>query len=136
MEEYLSVFPEDLSCGFDRPLTPEEAVFGCKGISALDLSRSSGLGGPKSAWVDVVTKTLRPELAAKVAERIRQLEAGEWELPAVASALKNELRPISKVVDGATRHFNPYPFDILIVQRMFLAPMACVFCALGPTTTG
>lgn len=59
-----------------------------------------------------------------------------WEIPLVKDALKDELRPISKVVDGATRHINPYPFPWIAVQRMFMAPIVVLFMALGPRVTG
>jgi hypothetical protein len=51
------------------------------------------------------------------------------------SALKNELRPLEKIVDGKTRHFNPYPFAQLIVQRMYVYPLLLTFLALGPERT-
>jgi hypothetical protein len=81
-------------------LTPAQAVFGCEGISPLDLGRASSLGGLKRDWVDVENKQLKPELLSMVERRIQMLRSGEWELPVVDSALKNELRPISKVVEG------------------------------------
>jgi len=58
-----------------------------------------------------------------------------WEAPDVVSALKNELRPLEKIVDGKTRHFNPYPFAQLIVQRMYVYPLLLTFLALGPERT-
>lgn len=98
-----------------EPLTAEEAIFGGRGVPPLDLSKSSGMGGLKSAWVNAETKTLNDDFAAMVAKRVASLESGEWELPVVTSALKNELRKVDKAMDGETRHFNPYPFDALVV---------------------
>jgi hypothetical protein len=45
-----------------------------------------------------------------------RLDNGEpWDLPVVHSALKNELREVSKVVEGKTRHFNPYHFAYFLL---------------------
>jgi len=138
-DEFLSAFPDDLRLSWVGPLTPEEAIFGSKekGVPAMDLNKSSGLGGMKHQWVDVETKTLKPEFRELIDRRLKLLEECDiWELPIVLSSLKNELRPISKIVEGETRHFNPYPFDALTVQRMYLYPILLVFLALGPEITG
>lgn len=65
--------------------------------------------------MDETTKTLKPELLAIIEERFAALVAGDWELPVVQSALKNELRTITKVLEAGTRHFNPYEFATLII---------------------
>jgi len=48
--EYLSKFPTKIWGALEGPLTPEEAVFGSKekGVPAMNLNKSSGMGGLKS----------------------------------------------------------------------------------------
>jgi len=63
-------------------------------------------------------------------------EGADWPVPLVRDALKDELRPVTKCVEGVTRHINPYPFAWLVAQRCFVAPFVVLFMALGHRVTG
>jgi len=85
-----------------------------------------GLKGKKKDYlplVDEIMRELTPELRAEVARMCAIYEKGEVCNVIFSSSLKDEPRPISKVIELDTRLFYPSPLIFLILCRMFLGPI-------------
>ena len=115
---------------FRQTLTVEEAVFGSdvsQFMDALPLDTSPGYpwlvatppGKGKKAWIDRDRQIIDPELREQIEKRLEKAKRGERDLTLWWDLLKDEKRPIEKVMLGKTRLFSCGPVDYTIVGRQY-----------------
>lgn len=117
------------------PLLCEVAVNGTMDdpfIRRINSSTAGGHGwpGPKSDYLviddgitDWVTRQPTPELKRAIEEIFESYERKEMSCPIFQASLKDEPRPIDKVISGKTRVFYGSPTHYLVAARMLLAPI-------------
>jgi len=113
------------------PITLLEAINGVEGdpfISRVNASTSAGFGlkGKKSDHLilqsDDVTRIPDKELLSQLVDIIRLYNNGEMAHPITKVALKDEVRELSKCLNGSTRPFYMTPTAFLLMCRAYLSP--------------
>lgn len=113
-----------------RPLTLHSAINGAPEdpfIRRITASTAAGFGfqGKKENYlplVDEITRSTTEDLAIRVEELLCSYNEEQCNGNVFGAKLKDEPRPMEKVVAGKTRLFFAQSLDALIVQRMFLCP--------------
>lgn len=116
-----------------RKLTYEEAVAGVVNDDYIrGIERSTSAGWPacldtkrgKTEWFGsdgeyTLDSPKSQELKSKIENDIRKMEDGGIVRYTFMNVLKDETRPIEKVMAGKTRVFSACPIDFLVVFRMY-----------------
>lgn len=125
------------------PLTSEVAINGVAHdpfIRRVNVSTAGGFGwkGNKEVHLpidetrdDWVTRIPTAELSISIDAIIAKYLAHEMVHPIYTAHLKDEPRPLEKILAGKTRLFYGSPVDFLIVSRMFLAPIYSLMTEFG-----
>jgi len=110
-----------------------DAMNGIEGLKGIDVSTSAGFPwcriahvSNKSPWVEEFLGddgkklyTLNDKMAEAVDKRIKAAEENIIVETYFVDTLKDETRPIEKVLEGKTRVFQVGPFDLTIVLRKY-----------------
>nr|AVM87419.1 polyprotein [Western African lungfish picornavirus] len=132
----LKVFVQPGKC-----VSPEEAIQGLDG-NALDLDTSPGYkfvvkGKRKKDFIILEDGkyVLKPEFKNLVLEKFEKLKSGQCETTFMA-CLKDELRPLEKIMEGKTRTIEACEVDYTVLYRMVMATIYRDLYVSSPLATG